>query len=51
MIDLIYCAGKNTRLMEIAYQQSYLLGVRSDGYAYDYPICFVDIEYKNPGDG
>ncbi len=48
MIDLIYCAGANERLMQIAYDVGYLLGVRSDRKDYGFPISFVDIDYKKP---
>lgn len=47
-MDLIYCAGANERLMQIALDAGYLLGVRSDRLAYDFPISFMDIEYKQP---
>lgn len=48
MFDLIYCAGGNDRLMRMAYDAGWLLGVRSDKLTYGYPISFVDIHYKAP---
>lgn len=48
MIDLIYCAGKNRRLMQIALESGYLLGIRSDAADYGFPISFVDIDYRQP---
>lgn len=48
MIDLIYCAGSNPRLTQIAYEVGYLLGIRSDRADYGFPISFVDIDYKRP---
>jgi uncharacterized protein DUF6610 len=48
MTDLIYCAGQNRRLMQIALDAGYLLGVRSDRLDYGFPISFVDIDYKAP---
>ena len=47
-MDIIYCAGANERLMQIAYDTGYLLGVRSDRSDYGFPIAFVDIDYKKP---
>jgi hypothetical protein len=47
-MDLIYCAGGNHRLMDIAHDAGFLLGVRSDKCDYDMPIAFVDIEYRQP---
>lgn len=47
-IDLIYCAGANPRLTQIAYEQGYLLGIRSGRLDYGFPISFVDIDYKQP---
>src|SRR5258708_5548354 len=47
-MDLIYCAGSNKRLTQIAQDAGYLLGVRSDKLDYDFPISFVDIDYKKP---
>ncbi|SRR5260221_9124749 len=47
-MDIIYCAGANERLMKIALDSGYLLGVRSDRNDYGFPISFVDIDYKQP---
>jgi len=47
-MDLIYCAGANPRLSQIAYDAGYLLGIRSDRADYGFPISFVDIEYRQP---
>ncbi len=47
-MDLIYCAGQNKKLMQIAYECGYLLGIRSDLLDFNYPISFVDIDYKQP---
>lgn len=44
-IDLIYCAGGNQRLMQIAHDAGLRLGIRSDKSAYGFPISFVDINY------
>lgn len=48
MIDLIYCAGGNPRLSQIAYEEGYQLGHRSDKFMGDFPVVFVDIDYKRP---
>lgn len=47
-IDLIYCAGANRRLMAIAQDAGWLLGVRSDRQSYGFPVSFVDIDYRRP---
>jgi hypothetical protein len=47
-MHLIYCAGGNRRLMDIAHDAGFLLGVRSDKSDYAMPITFVDIEYREP---
>lgn len=47
-MDLIYCAGGNPRLSEIAYEEGWLLGVRSDSSTIDREQSFVDIDYKKP---
>jgi hypothetical protein len=47
-IDLIYCAGGNKKLVEIAYEAGFKLGVRSDKYHYPYPLTLVDVDYKSP---
>ncbi len=47
-MDTIYCAGQNRRLMQIAYEEGYLLGIRSDLLDFGYPISFVDIDYRRP---
>jgi hypothetical protein len=47
MLDLIYCAGANPKLDEIASDEGFLLGVRSDRASY-YPVEFVDVNYKKP---
>ena len=47
-IDLIYCAGGNPRLSQIAVEEGWLIGFRSDYTAPNYPISFIDIEYKQP---
>lgn len=48
MLDLIYCAGGNRRLMQSALDAGWFLGARSDKLTYDLPIVFVDIHYKRP---
>ena len=48
MLDLIYCAGNNQRLMFAAKEAGWLLGVRSDRASYKLPISFVDNDYKRP---
>lgn len=47
-LDLIFCAGNTRSFLQIAYEAGYLLGVRSDCSAYDYPIQFVDNEFRKP---
>jgi hypothetical protein len=47
-IDLIYCAGGNPRLSQIAYEEGWQLGYRSDKSMGDFPVVFVDIDYKRP---
>lgn len=47
MIDLIFCAGGNPRLMDIAMEEGWLPGARSDAWA-RVPLQFVDIDYKKP---
>lgn len=48
-IDLIYCAGGNPLLSKIAYEEGWLMGVRSDkGHTGGLPIAFIDVEYKSP---
>src|SRR6266704_2715802 len=47
-MDVIYFAGENKRLMQIAYESGYLLGIRSDLRDDGFPISFVDIDYKHP---
>src|SRR5258708_4557608 len=48
IMDLIYCAGSNERLMQIAHDAGYLIGIRSDYLDYGFPISFVDVHYKEP---
>lgn len=48
MLDLIYCAGNNRKLMQAALDAGWLLGVRSDCSSKGLPIAFVDNEYRNP---
>jgi hypothetical protein len=48
MIDLIYCAGGNSRLSLIAHDEGWQLGYRSDKSMGDFPVIFVDIDYKRP---
>ena len=48
MLDLIYCAGSNERLMRSAYEAGWLLGVRSDRASYAFPLSFVDVHYVAP---
>lgn len=45
---LIYCAGSNPMLARVAQEEQWLLGVRSDRKDYDFPIHFVDVEYRQP---
>lgn len=47
-LDLIYCAGDNERLTQIAAQAGFKIGIRSGRSSHGYPVCFVDIEYKRP---
>lgn len=48
VIDLIYCAGANDRLMRAASDAGWLLGARSDRSSYGHPLAFVDIHYRAP---
>lgn len=48
MIDLCYCAGGNTKLTGIAYEEGWQLGVRSDKWHHPYKLTFIDIDYKKP---
>jgi hypothetical protein len=45
-MNLIYCAGGHRRLMQIAADAGWAIGIRSDKAAYDFPIRFVDLHYK-----
>jgi hypothetical protein len=47
-LDLIYCAGDNARLTEIAAQAGLLIGIRSGRSAHGYAVRFVDVEYQRP---
>lgn len=47
-LDLIYCAGDNERLSRIAFESGFLIGIRSGRSSHDFPVSFVDIEYKRP---
>ena len=47
-LDLIYCAGDNERLTRMAYEAGLLIGIRSGRSAHNFPVSFVDIEYKRP---
>jgi hypothetical protein len=46
-VDLIYCAGGNEQLSDIALEEGWKLGVRSDLTSY-HKVDFVDVDYKNP---
>lgn len=48
MIDLIYCAGSNDRLMRAANDAGWLLGARSDRASYGHRLAFIDIHYRAP---
>jgi hypothetical protein len=49
MIDLIYCAGGNPLLSQIAFEEGWQLGVRSDkSHVGGLKVNFVDIRYKKP---
>ena len=47
MIDLIFCNGGNPRLMDMAIEEGWLPGARSDMWA-GVPLSFVDVDYKHP---
>lgn len=47
MIDLIYCAGDNRRMMDIAVEAGFIPGCRSDKSCH-IRVDFVDVEYKRP---
>ena len=46
-IQLFYCAGKNSRLDEIALDAGWYLGIQAPNHAYYRPL-FVDQNWKNP---
>lgn len=48
MLDLVYCAGGNPRLSQIASEEGWLLGFRSDKTMGNFVATFVDIDYKQP---
>src|SRR6266700_3217400 len=50
MIDLIYTAANNTRLLALCEQANWLAGIRSDKYPSTKasPIQFVDVKYTAP---
>ncbi len=48
MLDLIYCAGGNPRLSQIAHEEGWLLGFRSDKSFGAFLATFIDIDYKQP---
>ncbi|SRR5258708_3716139 len=45
---LVYCAGGNPLLVDIAYEEGWLPGVRSDASLTKYDPIFVDVDYKHP---
>lgn len=49
-MDLLYCAGGNSLLSDIAFQAGWLLGFRSDKNmgGSPHPVSFIDVEYKKP---
>lgn len=48
-MDLIYCAGGNPRFTQIAYEEGWQLGCRSDKFhAEGYKLIFIDVDYKKP---
>jgi hypothetical protein len=48
MLDLVYCAAGNPRLVDIAHEAGWKLGMRSDASPMKYPPMFIDIDYKKP---
>lgn len=48
MLDLIYCAAGNPTLVEIAHEEGWQLGMRSDASPMRYPPVFIDVDYKHP---
>jgi hypothetical protein len=44
---IVYAAGGNAKLTQIAYEEGWALGVRSDKWHYPYPLTFIDIDYKS----
>jgi len=48
MIDLIYCAGGNKKLSQIASEEGWMLGFRSDQSLGDFLARFIDVDYKKP---
>lgn len=47
-MDIIYCAAGNPLLVDIACEEGWLLGMRSDASPMRYPPVFIDIDYKHP---
>jgi hypothetical protein len=47
-VQLIFCAGGNAKFTQIAYEEGWALGCRSDKWHYPYPLAFVDVDYKQP---
>lgn len=48
MLDLIYCADGNPRLLQIAQEEGWLLGFRSDKWMGQFPVSFIDVDYRHP---
>src|SRR5712691_8782900 len=49
-ISLIYCSGGNPVLSNIAYEEGWQLGFRSDASmgSCPHPVSFIDVDYKKP---
>lgn len=45
---LIYCASGNPLLVDIAHEEGWQLGMRSDASPMKYPPVFIDVDYKKP---
>lgn len=50
MIDLCYCSGGNPTLSQIAYEEGWMLGFRSDNNmgSCKHPVSLIDVDYKKP---
>lgn len=49
-MNLIYCSGGNPLLSQIAFEEGWMLGFRSDNNmgSCKHPVSFIDVDYKHP---